>query len=113
VIAERKDGPLIRPWRRPHGGRRGAHRAGKTLLARVAAAFRFPESGESVPVRVASRSATDARSGGAVLPAAASASTQEEGRGRFERLLCERFGRFAFGLAQVLEDNRLRLVVRR
>jgi hypothetical protein len=40
-------------------------------------------------------------------------STQEEGRGRFERLLCERFGRFAFGLAQVLEDNRLPLVVRR
>ena len=39
-------------------------------------------------------------------------SIQEEGRGRFERLLCERFGPFAFGLALVLQDARLKLVVR-
>lgn len=40
-------------------------------------------------------------------------STQEEGRGRFERLLCERFGPFAFAMALVLDDGRMRLVVRR
>jgi hypothetical protein len=40
-------------------------------------------------------------------------STQEEGRGRFERLMCERFGPFAFGIALVCADDRLDLVVRR
>src|SRR5262249_13045194 len=40
-------------------------------------------------------------------------SVQEEGRGKFERLLCERFGPFAFGLALVIENGRLRLIVRR
>ena len=40
-------------------------------------------------------------------------STQEEGRGRFERLVCERFGPFCFGLALVLDGGRMNLVVRR
>ena len=40
-------------------------------------------------------------------------STQEEGQGRFERLLCERFGPFAFGIALVCDADRLNLVVRR
>jgi hypothetical protein len=40
-------------------------------------------------------------------------STQEEGQGRFERLLVERFGPAAFGLALVVEAGRLRLVLRR
>jgi uncharacterized protein DUF4166 len=39
-------------------------------------------------------------------------SLQEEGRGRFERLLCERFGPFRFGLALVVDPDRLRLVLR-
>lgn len=39
-------------------------------------------------------------------------SIQEQGRGRFERLLCERFGPFRFGLALVVEGDRLRLVPR-
>ena len=40
-------------------------------------------------------------------------STQEEGRGRFDRLMCERFGPFAFGIALTREPDRLRLVIRR
>lgn len=40
-------------------------------------------------------------------------STQERGVGRFDGLLCERFGPFAFGLALLLEGERLSLVVRR
>ena len=40
------------------------------------------------------------------------ASVQEPGRGRFERLLCERFGPFRFGLALVVQHDRLQLVLR-
>jgi hypothetical protein len=39
-------------------------------------------------------------------------TTQEGGRGRFERLLVERFGPLAFAMALVLDGGRLRLVVR-
>ncbi len=41
------------------------------------------------------------------------ASVQAEGQGRFQRLLTERFGACVFGLALVIEDHRLRLLVRR
>jgi Domain of unknown function (DUF4166) len=40
-------------------------------------------------------------------------SVQEQGRGRFERLLCERFGPLNFVMALVCESERMRLVVRR
>ena len=40
-------------------------------------------------------------------------SIQEEGRGRSDRLLCERFGRCAFGLGLVVDEGRLRLIIRR
>jgi Domain of unknown function (DUF4166)/Saccharopine dehydrogenase NADP binding domain len=40
-------------------------------------------------------------------------STQEQGRGSFDRLMCERFGPFAFGIALLRETDRLRLVIRR
>ena len=40
-------------------------------------------------------------------------STQEQGRGRFEWLVCERFGPLYAGMALVLDDGKLRLIVRR
>jgi len=40
-------------------------------------------------------------------------SHQAEGRDRSDRLLAERFGPFTFGLALVLDGDRLRLVPRR
>ena len=39
-------------------------------------------------------------------------SLQDEGRGRFARLLCERFGPFRFALALIVDEDRLRLVLR-
>ena len=87
---------------------------GTGLLSRlVAAVMGFPRAGTAVPVRVDFR-----REGGREVwrrnfAGKAFVSTQEEGRGRFERLLCERFGPFAFGLALVLDQDKLRLVVRR
>ena len=40
-------------------------------------------------------------------------SFQYEGRGRYENLVCERFGLLTFGLAVVVKNNELHLVVRR
>ena len=40
-------------------------------------------------------------------------STQEQGRGRFEWLVCERFGPLCAGMALVWDEGKLRLVVRR
>ena len=87
---------------------------GTGLLARcVARLFGFPPAGKNVPVTVAftvrdGREIWRRRFGGRSF-----SSTQEEGRGRFERLLCERFGSLTFAMALVLDDGRLRLVVRR
>src|SRR5512144_1685301 len=52
-------------------------------------------------------------SAGFALGGSLSGSTQEEGRGSFDRLMCERFGPFAFGIALKREADRLRLVIRR
>jgi Domain of unknown function (DUF4166)/Saccharopine dehydrogenase NADP binding domain len=87
---------------------------GSGLLARcIAALIDFPPAGAGVPVKV-----TFETQGGGELwrrefAAHAFASTQEEGRGRFAGLLCESFGPLTFGLALVVEDGRMKLVVRR
>lgn len=86
---------------------------GKGLLARlVATVFRFPPAGDDVAVIVEfdesqGRQIWTRRFGTHVF-----ASRQEAGRGRFDRLLCERFGLFAFGLAVVSDDRGLELRVR-
>ena len=88
-------------------------RGGGLLSRLVGAVMGFPRAGTAVPVCVDFH-----REGGLEVwrrnfAGKAFVSTQEEGRGRFERLLCERFGPFAFGLALVLDQDKLRLVVRR
>lgn len=79
----------------------------------VATMFGFPPAGRDVPVSVTFR----ARDGREVwqrnFAGKKFSSTQEEGEGRFQHLLCERFGPFAIALALVVEDERLRLIVRR
>ena len=87
---------------------------GKSLLARlVATLFRFPKVGRDVPVKVSFKSQNGREVWYRNFAGRAFQSTQEEGRGRFERLLCERFGPFAFGLALVPDGDRMQLVVRR
>jgi len=87
---------------------------GRGVVARViAAVMGFPPPGNDVPIKVQftlrdgreiwRRDFADHRF----------VSTQEEGRGRFERLLCERFGASAFGIALLRESGRLRLVIPR
>jgi hypothetical protein len=94
---------------------------GKGVCARLLAyLIGFPPAGEDVPVSVAFRPAGGREHwqrtfGAATAPGAKFArfsSIQEQGRGRFDMLLCERFGPMAFGLALVVDEDRLRLVMR-
>ncbi len=92
---------------------RGKVERGDGLAARlIAALFRFPPATEDVPVQVKFHSDGRREIWQRNFGGHAFSSVQEEGRGRFERLLYERFGPFAFALAPVLEDARLKLVVR-
>ena len=87
---------------------------GRGLMARVLAwMLRFPKEASKVPVsvtfeRFGSFDKWTRDFGGQVF-----SSTFSAGLGRFEHLLCERFGPFLFGMALVPEGNRLRLVMRR
>lgn len=92
---------------------------GSGILARlVALVVGFPPAGREVPVTVVfhtegkterwHRSFGD----GEISRVHRFSSIHEQGRGRFERLLCERFGPLRFGLAVVVEHARLRLVLR-
>jgi len=87
---------------------------GRGLLARLAAAIiGFPPAGSDVPVAV-SFAAKDGREtwtrdfGGRRF-----SSVQFIGTGRSAGLICERFGPLTFGLAMVIDGERLRLVTRR
>jgi hypothetical protein len=73
----------------------------------------FPKAGKDVPVRVDFRREGAAERWQRTFDGEVFASTQEQGRGRFEGLICERFGLLAFGLALVVEGERMNLVVRR
>jgi hypothetical protein len=110
---------LPEPIRAMHDGTLAAEgvaevERGRGFFARLACGIAgMPPAGRDVPVKV-SFTARDGREhwrrdfGGRAF-----ASTQEAGRGRSERLLCERFGPLAIGMALVVEDGRLRLIVRR
>jgi Domain of unknown function (DUF4166)/Saccharopine dehydrogenase NADP binding domain len=87
---------------------------GRGVLARfIAAVIGFPAAGSDVPLEV-SFCARDWREHCQRTFAGQSfSSTQEAGRGRFEYLLCERFGPCVFGMALVVDSGRMRLVPRR
>lgn len=86
---------------------------GRNPLAQlVCYMFRFPRSGEDIPVAVTFRARKGTETWRRRFGPRAFSSRQREGRGRFERLLVERFGPFTFGLALVREVGQLRLIVR-
>jgi hypothetical protein len=87
---------------------------GNGLLARlVALVIGFPRAGKDIPVTVSFRREDGREHWQRTFAGHTFASTQEQGRGRFERLLCERFGPLNIGMALVCEGGRMRLVVRR
>jgi hypothetical protein len=86
---------------------------GEGFFARaIAAVVGFPQAGRDVPVKVLFTLRDGREVWRRTFADRSFSSTQEEGRGRLDRLLCERFGPFAFGLALVCEADRMRLVVR-
>jgi hypothetical protein len=93
-------------------GRATIGRGDGWIVRRIATTFGFPPAGDDVPVTVEfrrenGREVWRRNFGGQVF-----SSIQEEGQARFDRLLCERFGPCAFGLALVVEDGHLRLIIR-
>ena len=86
---------------------------GRGVLARILAwIMRFPAAGKNVPVSVTFERHGDYDKwtrdfGGQVF-----ASTFAAGSGRFEHLLCERFGPLTFAMALVPDAGRLNLVMR-
>jgi hypothetical protein len=94
-------------------GRAAIERNGNFAARLIANLFGFPNAGEDVPVKVSFRLKDGREIWRREFAGRVMQSTQEEGQGRFERLICERFGPFAFGLALVLRGGRLLIVVRR
>jgi len=87
---------------------------GRGLLARLAGAIvGFPPAGDDVPVEVAFRLQDGRELWQRNFAGQRFESTQEEGKGRGARLLCERFGALSFVMALVVEGERMRLVMRR
>jgi hypothetical protein len=87
---------------------------GKGLFARLAAAIvGFPPVGDDVPVEVAFRLQDGRELWQRNFAGQRFESTQEEGKGRSARLLCERFGPLNFVMALVIEGERMRLMMRR
>jgi hypothetical protein len=87
-------------------------RGGGLLSRLVARLMGFPPAGRDVPLTVTFRAAEGREHWRRTFGNSSFASVQEPGRGRFDRLLCERFGPFRLGLALVVQDDRLQLVLR-
>jgi hypothetical protein len=93
---------------------RASVQRGSGLLARLAAAvIGFPRATADTPVRVQFTAIGEAEIWTRTFGNRSFSSRQFAGRGRSERLLCERFGSLTFAMALVLEEGRLRLVLRR
>ena len=94
-------------------GNGSIHRGEGRLARWVARAMKLPESAADVPVFVT----FDAREGRETwrrtFGDATFSSVQKRGSGRADRLVEERFGMLTFGLALVLDRDRLSLVLRR
>ena len=87
---------------------------GSGLLARlVALVIGLPPAGADIPVTVSFRARQGREHWQRNFAGRVFSSVQQQGRGRFERLLCERFGPFNFGMTLTCEGERMRLVVRR
>ena len=86
---------------------------GRGVLARLAGGLmRFPRAAASVPVQVEISPRKHGMQWRRRFDGQTFRSTLAPGRGRWKRLLVERFGPMAFGIALVLDGAKLRYVVR-
>ncbi|HEU5048621.1 MAG TPA: DUF4166 domain-containing protein [Rickettsiales bacterium] len=94
-------------------GKATVERGPHPLARFVAACIGFPSAGEDVPVTVTFRLENRKEIWQRNFAGQRFHSIQSEGTGRMAGLLCEQFGPFTFGLALVLKEGRLTLIVRR
>jgi hypothetical protein len=94
-------------------GRADVERGGHWLARCVAMLFGFPKQGRDVPVEVQFTRAAEGETWRRTFAGKSFSSHQSEGRGRWQGLLCERFGPFAMALALIVRNEKLFLVVRR
>jgi len=86
---------------------------GKNLFARlIATLFGFPNAGENVPVKVTFQQ----KDGGELwvrdFAGRKFSSFQREGKGKYDKLILEKFGPVTFAFALVLDQGKLRLIPR-
>jgi hypothetical protein len=93
-------------------GRATVVRGGGMLARLIANMVGFPPAGHDVPVEVRFRLRRGGEEWRRKFDGQTFASALEAGRGRFEHLLCERFGPALFGLAVVIDGGRMRLLLR-
>ena len=94
-------------------GRAAVIRGRGPLAWLIGRLLRFPNTGEDVPLRVSFQAKDGRETWTRDFAGNRFSSLQYAGRGRWQRLLVERFGPLAFAMALVLEeDGRLRLVMR-
>ncbi len=87
---------------------------GRGVLARlVAAIMGFPGAATDTPIRVQFTAVDGVETWTRTFGDESFSSSQFAGRGRSQRLLCERFGPLTFAIALVSESGRLSLVLRR
>jgi hypothetical protein len=94
-------------------GQATVERGTNPLANLVANLFGFPKAAADIPVSVSFAQDGKAERWTRTFAGKPFASRQYAGTGRNDRLLVERFGPLAFAMALVLEDGRLRLVLRR
>jgi hypothetical protein len=86
---------------------------GTGLLSRLVGwLFGFPKAGTEVPLRVDFALSPEGETWTRRFGRRSFSSRQFMGSGRWERLLCERFGALAFAMALVLENGRMHLLLR-
>lgn len=98
-----------RKWR----GRARVTRGNNPVANLVGALFRFPRASADVGVTVEFCRTQGRETWIRNFDGRRFRSVQYQGNGKYEGLLCERFGPFTFGLGTVVENGRLRLPVRR
>ncbi|MER8429352.1 DUF4166 domain-containing protein [Mesorhizobium caraganae] len=93
---------------------RGSVERGAGILSRLSGwLVGFPPASADVPVQVRFDSGKDGETWTRTFGAHTFSSRQFVGKGRSQRLLCERFGPLNFAMALVAEQGRLSLVLRR
>ena len=94
-------------------GRASVERGNNILGRLMASLVRFPKVSADIPVQVRFDVDKDGETWTRTFGTHRFSSRQFAGRGRSQRLLCERFGPLTFAMALVTEDGKLSLVLRR